>query len=127
MKRIAIIIAGGRDDDFRIKDMSNVLGCINELMIEHNSNDLTLITGKCSGIDKKSEEWWREIINNNVIEKPANWKEHGKAAGPIRNRKMARLAATYDYSVVIGIRGGAGTAGMMKLGKEYCDLTRWFK
>jgi hypothetical protein len=48
-----------------------------------------IVSGHCSkGPDEAGERWAKA---NKVPLKifPANWDEHGKAAGPIRNRKMA--------------------------------------
>ena len=46
---------------------------------------------------------------------PANWKKHGRAAGPIRNKQMLEEAKP---DLVIAFPGGAGTANMVKQARE---------
>lgn len=51
-----------------------------------------VVSGKCpTGADGMGERWARE---NDIPVKgfPPDWKTHGKAAGPIRNRQMAEYA-----------------------------------
>lgn len=45
---------------------------------------------------------------------PADWKKHGKAAGPIRNQEM--LDSGID--LVIAFPGGNGTADMVKRARQ---------
>jgi len=44
----------------------------------------------------------------------ADWKKHGRAAGPIRNREMVRLAAHLGVAACIAFPGGAGTEDCTK-------------
>jgi hypothetical protein len=46
-----------------------------------------VIEGEASGADSLARDVAREI-GLSVLEFPADWKKHGKAAGPIRNRQM---------------------------------------
>jgi len=39
---------------------------------------------------------------------PANWNEHGRAAGPIRNQEMAGAG-----DILFAFPGGAGTTNMI--------------
>jgi hypothetical protein len=55
----------------------------------------------------------RQVSNVRVYE--ADWATHGKRAGPIRNIKMLDEEKP---RVVIAFPGGAGTANMMKIGRE---------
>lgn len=50
-----------------------------------------LINGTAKGIDQAAARWAKQ---NNIptINYPPNWKEHGKAAGPIRNQQMVNNA-----------------------------------
>jgi len=45
---------------------------------------------------------------------PADWKEHKRAAGPIRNRLML----TQNPKLVISMPGGVGTADMIRISKK---------
>ena len=51
------------------------------------SHKLFIIEGGADGADAQARHF---AVTNGVEHKtyPANWKKHGKAAGPIRNRKM---------------------------------------
>lgn len=52
-------------------------------------SSLTIISGMARGADTIAAEW---AIEKNVplMKFPANWKEYGKSAGPIRNREMLK-------------------------------------
>ncbi len=50
----------------------------------------TVITGGAIGADKLADDW-ANIRKHDRIICPANWRGHGKAAGPIRNRLMLDL------------------------------------
>lgn len=58
-----------------------------------------------------------------IIEFPADWKKHGKAAGPIRNREMAEYA---DALLLIWNGESRGSANMKKemkkLGKPVYEI-----
>ncbi len=45
----------------------------------------------------------------------ADWSKHGKAAGPIRNRRMLEEGKP---DLVIALQGGKGTASMIALARE---------
>jgi hypothetical protein len=50
-----------------------------------------VVSGKSKGIDLLGERWAEE--NEKPVKLfPADWKAHPRAAGPIRNRKMAEFA-----------------------------------
>lgn len=93
-----LIVAGGRnyvlsEEDYAFLDTLDIS---------------MLVTGCCRGADTCGREW----ANRNKIPCkpfPANWDEHGKAAGPIRNRKMAEYA-----DAVVLFPGGRGTNSMAK-------------
>jgi hypothetical protein len=48
----------------------------------------------------------------------AYWKRDGRAAGPMRNSVMARLAPALDEAVAFWDGTSTGTAGMIKLARE---------
>lgn len=50
-----------------------------------------VVSGKCRGFDELGELWAAK--NNKIVDPfPADWNQYGRAAGPIRNRKMAENA-----------------------------------
>lgn len=76
--------------------------------------DIVIISGMSTGADSIAVDWaacnWCK-----VDEYPADWDKHGRAAGPIRNKKML-LEGRPD--LVVAFPGGRGTANMIKLAKE---------
>jgi hypothetical protein len=77
------IIAGGRD----IHDYQLVLDAIKESQFPIS----TVVSGGAKGIDALGEKYAHEmVLPLNVYE--ADWEKNGRAAGPIRNRKMAENA-----------------------------------
>lgn len=78
-----VIIAGGRDFndlEFLQKKLGNFYYRISEV-----------VSGAAKGADTLGE-MWAYSKNIPVKQFPANWKEHGKSAGPIRNREMGKYA-----------------------------------
>lgn len=48
----------------------------------------TIITGGATGADELAKRWWRVGVDAGSVEVSADWRKHGKAAGPIRNQQM---------------------------------------
>ena len=95
---ITVVVAGGRDYEFTDEDRTR----LDALPIRE------LVSGGASGADRGGEQW-AQSRNIPVKLFPADWKAHGRAAGPIRNRKMAEYA-----DAVVLFPGGRGTASMRK-------------
>lgn len=69
-----------------------------------------LIHGGARGADEGAAAWAKsEGIK--AIEYKADWKKHGKAAGPIRNQKMLDEG---HPDAVVALPGGRGTADMVR-------------
>jgi predicted Rossmann-fold nucleotide-binding protein len=108
------IVCGGRDADphevcnwleqFGHQDAAEALSRSSRTRIT------TLIHGGARGADEGAAQWG-ESEGLRVIAYPADWKKHGKAAGPIRN---ARMIAEGRPDVVIAFPGGRGTADMVR-------------
>ena len=99
-----VIVCGGRDFidyDF----VSKTLNYINK----HYPINL-IIQGGAKGADTLAKNW---AIENNVYcdTYNANWNEHGRAAGPIRNTEMLEKGCP-DF--VIAFPGGKGTNNMIE-------------
>jgi hypothetical protein len=110
-----VIVAGSRS----ITDYTAV-----EDAIKKSGYKITcVISGTARGVDKLGEAW---AAQNNVavLRCPADWTTHHKAAGPIRNAEMARLA---DAAVIVYDGHSRGTAHMMecmdKAKKPYFKVT----
>lgn len=92
-----VIINGGRNYIEQPGDMELL-----DRLHAHNCFTVVL-SGKASGADAMGERWARSR-GIPVEEYPADWKTHGKAAGPIRNQAMVN-----DADMLIAFRGGRGT------------------
>ncbi len=67
--------------------------------------EIEVVSGGCRGPDLAGERWARE--RGYAIKRfDADWKTHGRAAGPIRNRAMAEYA---DSAIIVwdGVSRGA--------------------
>lgn len=93
-----LIIAGGRDYHFTPADIAALDALLPEVT--------EVVSGCASGADREGEEW--AASHKIPIRKfPADWRNDGRAAGPIRNRLMAEYA-----DAVILFPGGKGTMNM---------------
>lgn len=105
LKDKTLLVAGGR----------NIF--VSELWIDHTLNlyypsdaypPKEIVSGGASGIDACGEMFAQSIgIPVKIFE--ADWKTHGKAAGPIRNKEMAEYA---DILLLIWNGKSRGSANM---------------
>ena len=96
------IIAGGRD----IFDPS----ILEEAIVESGFRITSVVCGGATGVDTLGEEW----ANNKSLKVEyyyPDWKNHGKAAGMIRNRKMAENA---EALIAIWNGSSKGTKNMIE-------------
>jgi hypothetical protein len=103
-----ILVCGGRDyDDWRRTDAA-----LSQLRKSYGS--YTIVSGDACGADWLARAWAKY---KNVPYKgyPADWKRHGKKAGPIRNQQMLDEERP---SLVIAFPGGTGTADMVRRAKK---------
>ena len=108
------IIAGGRDyrftvDDWVFLDDIHFVATITEV-----------VSGGATGADAEGERWAKKR-GIPVKYFPADWKTHGKSAGPKRNQQMAEHA---DAAILFP--GGRGTADMLARAQQ-CKLTYWVR
>lgn len=72
-----------------------------------------VLAGRAPGVDSAAQNWALDrSIAVTVI--PAEWAKYGKAAGPIRNRRML----TFEPIRVLAFAGGRGTANMIAAARE---------
>lgn len=70
----------------------------------------SLVSGLAPGVDDAALQWARRR-GIPYWSFPADWKSHGRAAGPIRNREMAQFA---DALIAFRLDGGTkGTDNMI--------------
>lgn len=95
-----LIVCGGRDFDAAAWAW-DVLDWLAPSLVIH---------GDCrTGADRIAHEWAVDR-GVDVVTVPALWKPHGRAAGPRRNKLMARLGIA---DAVLAFPGGKGTASMV--------------
>lgn len=109
-----ILVTGGRDYDDQITvGRALQAACLD--LIDHlppwddGSRPPTVVHGGARGLDTTAATLAAEA-GWNVEAHPADWDAHGRAAGPIRNQKMADLGA----DLCIAFPGGRGTADMVR-------------
>lgn len=103
-----VLICGGRD----FNNFAHVKKVMDEI---HSKTPVELvISGKARGADALGEQW--AISKNIPIDPyPANWNDHGKAAGPIRNQQMLDEGKP---DLVVAFPGGNGTRDMINRSKR---------
>lgn len=81
----------------------------------------TLIHGAAPGADSLAGAWAASQGEIEIIEFPADWKTHGRAAGHIRNERMLKEGKPQG---VIAFPGGPGTADMTRRARR-AGLAVW--
>jgi hypothetical protein len=100
------IIAGGRDYQFGLYDVARLNHLLRVIPITE------VVSGGARGTDREGELW--ADLNKLPIKRfPANWTKYGHAAGPIRNREMAKYA-----DALVAFPGDRGTADMVAQAKK---------
>lgn len=104
-----VLVCGGRD--FNDRDaMARALKEYKPKPLTTGVSDAIIIVGGAPGADTLAEEWADCFgVRKRVF--LANWKAHGKAAGPIRNQRMLDEGKP---DLVLAFPGGRGTADMVK-------------
>jgi len=111
-----VIIAGSRSLKDKEKEGKKILNDIIQFLDKPITD---VVCGEAIGPDT----WGKHIAlfsNLNVISMPADWNKYGKAAGPIRNREMAKVA---DFAIILWDGESRGAKNMIeemvKLNKPY--------
>ena len=103
-----ILVCGGRD--YNDYDTLHMYMCA----IEGATLDSVIIHGAARGADSLADRWAKD--NNMKLEVyPADWEQHGKSAGPIRNQQMLNEGKP---DLVLAFPGGSGTAHMVSIAKK---------
>lgn len=100
---------GGRD----FADYDKLRDACDEYLLDAEE-DIEIVSGGAKGVDSLGEQFARE--RDMAISKfPANWKEHGKAAGIIRNSQMADYA---DMLIAFWDGDSRGTKNMIETARK---------
>jgi hypothetical protein len=83
--------------------------------LEKFSRDTIIIHGACKGADSLAGYIARRLGFTNIQEYPADWKQYGKGAGSIRNRKMLKENPDTDLVLAFheNIENSKGTKDML--------------
>lgn len=103
-----VLVCGGRDyDDWE---------CVVETLCWHEPEMELLIHGGARGADSLAHKW-ASLCTPPMPTKVfrADWKKHGKAAGPIRNQQMLDECLP---DLVIAFPGGKGTWDMVNRARQ---------
>lgn len=105
MSEHRVLVCGGRDYH-DVRTLTRVLDSL-------DPPPTLIIQGGAFGADACASEW---AYKRNVLERqfPADWKTHGRAAGPIRNQQMLDDGKP---DLVVAFPGGTGTADMVRRAK----------
>lgn len=103
-----VLVCGGRD----YANIERVFYALDQYHKRHGPISL-VITGAARGADTLAGAWAlaRRV---DLDPYPADWRTHGKRAGPLRNQQMIDEGKP---TVVIAFPGGAGTADMVRRAK----------
>lgn len=106
-------VFGGRDYADEWTEMEMLDDIIDE-MARRDMVRLVVIQGGATGADRIARDWVRfrqeNIHDNPVIElvtEDADWDQHGKAAGPLRNQA---IIDKHRPDMALALPGGRGTA-----------------
>lgn len=101
-----VLVCGGRD----YADRDAVFLALDRLLRRDKNPVACIIHGAAHGADSLAGQWaWNRGVD--VEPYPADWKAHGRAAGPIRNARM--LAEGRPDAVVAFPSKGPGTRDMV--------------
>jgi hypothetical protein len=114
-----VVIAGSRTISADIQAHYDFLQSMIDIFEKEHGKITVVVSGKARGVDRLGEKWAK---NNKVGVAlfPADWDNHKKAAGIIRNEEMGNFA---DGAVIMWDGVSRGTVHMSKvmrhLGKPY--------
>lgn len=105
-----VLVCGGRDYQNKARVFA-FLDYIAKVAKEDDDETIeAIVHGGCDGADYLAEEW-AHARGVQVEVYLADWKTHGKKAGPMRNQRMINEAKP---DICIAFPGGRGTADMVR-------------
>lgn len=111
ISKYRVIIEGCRDfDDYELlKEKCDYF------LQDEKKEDVVIISGHASGADALGERYAQER-GFQLETFPADWKAHGRAAGPIRN---ARMASAANALIAFWDGKSRGTKNMIETAKNH--------
>ncbi len=101
-EKLRILVCGGRD----YVDAARV----DEVLSQYHGRIDYIVTGGAGGADELGAAWARRNRLDLIVVN-ADWKKHGRAAGPVRNALMLKECSPH---LVVAFPGGRGTADMVR-------------
>jgi hypothetical protein len=117
-----VLVCGGRDYQDKEKVWTTLYQIADEYKLWAEPDEygntlpsgLTIIEGGAKGADALAADF--AVVNwTGLKEFPADWEQHGRAAGHIRNKRML---VEGKPDLVVAFPGGKGTANMVKQAEE---------
>lgn len=118
MKPLRILVTGSRN----WTDREAVRAALLEVLAEITTiGTPVLVHGNARGADRIAEDVWMELANHVpgglAVERfEADWRQHGRAAGPTRNAAMVATRPTVCLAFPLG--ESRGTRGCMALAEK---------
>ena len=104
-----VLVCGGRNFNDRARVYATLDFLAKEASDVGDTID-TVINGGAAGTDFIAQQW-ANARGVKSVQYRADWSEHGRAAGPIRNQRMLDEGKP---DMVIAFPGGRGTADMVR-------------
>lgn len=102
-----VLVCGGRE----YSDKAALYATLDAI---HEKTPITdIVHGAARGADMLAHQWAYER-QVRMWPCPAHWKDHGRAAGPLRNKRML---TEHKIDLVVAFPGGQGTADMLRRAK----------
>lgn len=118
MKSIKILICGGR----YFEEYNFFETYLDSFLEKHDFDysDIEIVSGGCKGTDKLAERFAQEHGCATKVFL-ADWKQYGRAAGPIRNKQMVDYINQFEQKFVIAFTStdSKGSLGTIKLANSY--------
>lgn len=107
------VVTGGRDYDPTRGELIRFIDLLERLGVT------TLRHGCARGVDTAASIEVHQALPGVTVEPwPANWKKHGKAAGPLRNKEMLVPRDLPRADVLVVFPGGRGTANCVEQARK---------
>jgi hypothetical protein len=105
---VKLVIFGSRNAYPSIAEVERAVASVCDLLNQDLPDDAVVVCGMARGADECGKQW-AEHNGVTVKEFPADWEQHGKRAGFIRNKAMAEYA---DAGIGFWKDESGGTANM---------------
>ena len=94
MNRRIIVCGGSKFDEYSLLESS-----LNKIFKEYSNDTIEIVSGHAKGADSLGERYANgHNLKCTIFE--ANWKQYGRAAGPIRNSQMLEYAKQENPMVI---------------------------